>query len=372
MTINASVPVGTDLVSSLDSYIRDDRAQINELWTAVVAANATETAHVMGAGEFALVIGTDLDDVILELVDLTAAVAVDLMQITEGSGGMIKVIRAGDGNVTVKHNASYISLVGSADLTMTAGDILVLVNSGGDPDTSVNGVWYEVVRGGTGTGQSNTASNVGTGDGDVFKQKVGVDLELKTIKAGSNITITNGASDITIAAAGSVGETNTASNVGAGGGEIYKQKTGVDIELKTLLAGSNITITNNASDITIESTASGGSANTAVVAALGVGDSTLVGGADIGSAANNEVVTLSASTAETLATIANCTSGAIRHILVSGANISISNNGNLVLRQPAATTIALDAGDVISLVNVGGVVGGANGTWHETSRSLAI
>jgi len=372
MTIDATAPLGTALVSSLDGYIRDDREQINSLWEAVVAANCTETDHEMGAGEFALVIGTDLEDVILEIVNLTAAAAVDLMQITDGSGGMVKVIKAGDGNVTIKHNASYIYLADTTDYTMTAGDILVLINSGGDPDTSVNGVWYEIVRGGTGTGEANTASNVGTGDGDVFKQKAGVDLELKTIKAGSNITITNNTSDVTIAAAGSVGESNTASNVGTGDGDVFKQKTGVDLELKTLKAGSNITITNNASDITIEAAGASGSDNTAVVAALGVGDTTLVGGADVGSGANVEVVTLSASTAETLETIANCTSGAVKHILVSGGNVSISNNGNLVLRQPAATTMALDAGDVISLVNVGGVVGGVNGTWYETSRSLVI
>jgi len=51
---------------------------------------------------------------------------------------------------------------------------------------------------GTSPGEANTASNVGTGEGSVYKQKVGVDLELKTIKAGTNITITNNTSDITI------------------------------------------------------------------------------------------------------------------------------------------------------------------------------
>lgn len=55
------------------------------------------------------------------------------------------------------------------------------------------------------SGESNTASNVGTGDGEIFKQKSGVDLELKTIKAGSNITIDNNSDDITINASGGGG-----------------------------------------------------------------------------------------------------------------------------------------------------------------------
>ena len=104
-------------------------------------------------------------------------------------------------------------------------------------------------------GESNTASNVGTGTGQVFKAKVGVDLQLKTVKQGTNITVTNNASDITLDCP-APGESNTASNVGAGTGQVFKQKTGVNLELKTLLQGSGVTITNNASDITIA--ASGG------------------------------------------------------------------------------------------------------------------
>ena len=57
------------------------------------------------------------------------------------------------------------------------------------------------VVGGGGTGEINTGSNVGTGDG-VFKQKTGVDLEFKTLIGGTNVIITNNATDLTIDASG--------------------------------------------------------------------------------------------------------------------------------------------------------------------------
>jgi len=49
---------------------------------------------------------------------------------------------------------------------------------------------------------------------------------------------------------GGSGEVNTASNVGAGEG-VFKQKTGVDLQFKTLIAGSGIEIQNNTNDLTI-------------------------------------------------------------------------------------------------------------------------
>lgn len=99
-------------------------------------------------------------------------------------------------------------------------------------------------------GESNTASNVGTGVGKIFKQKAGVDLEFKSVKGNAPISITNDTNEVTI---DSSAEANTVSNVG-GEKEVFKAKTGVDMALRTLKAGTNITLTQNANDILIDAT----------------------------------------------------------------------------------------------------------------------
>ncbi|OHD23507.1 MAG: hypothetical protein A2Y38_12150 [Spirochaetes bacterium GWB1_59_5] len=50
-----------------------------------------------------------------------------------------------------------------------------------------------------------TIANVGTGEGSVFKERVDGQFRLKTIKAGSNVTVTNNENDVTVSATASGG-----------------------------------------------------------------------------------------------------------------------------------------------------------------------
>jgi len=63
-----------------------------------------------------------------------------------------------------------------------------------------NGASWNFLQGAGGSGETNTISNVG-GEKEVAKAKVGVNFPLRTLKEGSNITITQNTDDIVIAAA---------------------------------------------------------------------------------------------------------------------------------------------------------------------------
>jgi len=129
----------------------------------------------------------------------------------------------------------------------------------GDGSTiAVSTIGDDIVISAPALGEDNTASNLPGGTG-IFASKVGVDLQFKSLIAGTDITFVEGANTITINGSSS-GEANTASNVGLGN-ELFKNKSGVDLRFRTLIAGTGITLTNSISgdEIVVAATGSSGS-----------------------------------------------------------------------------------------------------------------
>jgi hypothetical protein len=93
------------------------------------------------------------------------------------------------------------------------------------------------------------ANNVGAGS-QVFKTKTGTELDFRTLVAGINIQLTQGTDTITIDNIG----VDSGLNIGAGAG-VFAQKSGGNLEFKSLTAGTNITLTPSTTEIQITTSA---------------------------------------------------------------------------------------------------------------------
>ena len=99
--------------------------------------------------------------------------------------------------------------------------------------------------------------------GDILKNNGTKYVRFTKGTANQVLAVNSGGTDIawTTLAAGS-GDITAGANVGTGTGQVFKDKTGSTLNFKRLAAGSNVTLTNGTNDVTIASTGGGGGAAT--------------------------------------------------------------------------------------------------------------
>ena len=148
MTLDATKPADQELVSALPAYIRENRTAIN----AFESGNAeyTTTISTIPAATDTLVVGTDLANVDMEIILISAAGACVLEKITGGTAGQIKIFVMQDNDISFKDGAKsdgkfYLNhLPALTTFNAAQDDVLALVNVGGDG--SSDGYWKEFNR----------------------------------------------------------------------------------------------------------------------------------------------------------------------------------------------------------------------------------
>lgn len=150
MAVDATRPQDISLVSELAYWIRNTRAAHNVLETLVAAGSSLVYTDLnVAAGVTALECGVDLSNAMLEVISITGTGVAEIEEITLGQAGQVKIFRIGDGNITFAYDLLRLALnQAPADPAYggTTGDILALMNLGGDPTVPDNGVWWELFR----------------------------------------------------------------------------------------------------------------------------------------------------------------------------------------------------------------------------------
>ena len=151
MTIDATKPEDTVLVSEIPGYIRAGRAEMNSIGVTGTGAVGAVTLDINGA--VTLTIGTELSGEGFETVVITNTGAPSaLTAILGGTQGMIKMFVFLDTNVDMTDSNALANgtfhlneAPALGDYSPAQYDVLTLVNIGGD-GAGTHGYWREVDR----------------------------------------------------------------------------------------------------------------------------------------------------------------------------------------------------------------------------------
>ena len=212
-----------------------------------------------------------------------------------------------------------------------------------------------------------TGTNVGVGAG-VFRDKTAASLNLRSIVAGANITATQNADDVTIAATGVL---TTLANEG-GGADVFDNVVGTTAYLRSFIGTSNgLTVTQGATDITVDNTLTGSN--------IGIGTGTVFSAKSGASLQFNTLegtangLTVSAPAANVI-TIDNTLTGS-NVGAGTGTIFSAKSGASLQLNTLAGTanglTVSAPAANVITIDNTltGANVGAGSGIFRDKTTS---
>lgn len=242
-----------------------------------------------------------------------------------------------------------------------AGIVVEVSDADGAPGTTGGKIVISSTTA-SGAGEVNTASNVGTGTG-LYAQKSGADLQFKSLKAAGGVSISSDADSVTISADG---EANTLVSLGSGA-TLVGPKSGTALQVKSVVAGTGIQVIENAGDITIVNT-NNGEANTGSNLGSGIGVFANKNGVDlrfrsISAGSSNVTVTENAGTISIdVPTVGETNHGqslGSGHAVYAGMQGAVLTFKSLI----AGTNIALSStgtGITIDAINVGEVNNGIN------------
>lgn len=169
------------------------------------------------------------------------------------------VLSAGAGDLLAANNLSEVNpasarnnigAAAKADPVITG--VLTLDDAPTDPLHATTKAYVDAAIAAipAGSGEVNTGSNLGAGE-TIFKQKTGVDFEYRTLVQGTGVVLTADANTITIDATGvGGGEVNTGANLNVTGEALYTGKSGVALQFKGVgESDTSLTKTVSANDV---------------------------------------------------------------------------------------------------------------------------
>src|SRR3989304_5054759 len=106
----------------------------------------------------------------------------------------------------------------------------------------------------TGSGEANTASNLGLVD--LFNSKVGVDLQFRSLQAGAGVSLLQKDNNVL------VNSTSNQTGLNVGDFDLFKQQILNNLQFRGLTAGSGVALTQYDNNVLINATGTG-EANTA-------------------------------------------------------------------------------------------------------------